>query len=478
MTISEMARQSPATLMADAARMFAGPLGYWMIVAAAILSTLSALAANVMAASRIALSMARDRTLPHVMEHQHATRGTPVMAIYTSALALVCILLILPDVAAAGAAASLIFLVSFALVHWMSFLARRRAQHVGPFQTPWFPAVQVVGGVACAALAVFQAFAVPSAGAIAAIWLGLGVLLYVALFSGRARAVDAFAEAADPNLSMMRGRSPLVLVPVANPASAAGMVAIANALTPPVVGRVVLLSVIRAPDRGKAGSGEAVGTLAKPIVDAQAVVGAALSRSFETGHTPEALLTIASDPWKEIVRVAQTRQCESLLLGLPTVASEGSVEPVERLLNEVECDVVVLRAPIGWQLSSKSRIVVPVGGRGGHDALRARLLGSLGRAGYRAVRFVRIVPSKTTPEERKRLEKELARFAREETHGKPDAQVVASDSVVEALAGVADEGDLLVLGLQRHRGRRLFGEVALQVARTTRAATILISRRG
>ena len=73
--------------------------------------------------------------------------------------------------------------------------------------------------------------------------------------------------------------------------------------------------------------------------------------------------------------------------------------------------------------------------------------------------------------------RELEIFAEEEARNRTEAEVIASDAVVEALAGCADEGDLLVLGLQRHRGKRLFGELALQVARRTRAATLLISRR-
>src|SRR5690606_7061634 len=136
-----------------------------------------------------------------------------------------------------------------------------------------------------------------------------------------------------------------------------------------------------------------------------------------------------------------------------------------------DCDVAVLRAPPGWSLGSGTRIVVPVGGRGGHDDLRARLLGSLGRTGRREVRFVRILPGDTPEERREQVRRELFFFAEEETHGRPGAEVIASDDVVAALAESAGEGDLLVLGLQRDRGKRLFGEVALQVARRTDAAT-------
>ncbi|MCZ7680856.1 MAG: hypothetical protein M5U28_19590 [Sandaracinaceae bacterium] len=362
--------------------------------------------------------------------------------------------------------------MSFALVHWTAFLSRKRSVD-SPFKTPLFPLVPVVGGVACAALAVFQAIAVPAAGGITAVWLGLGVLLYMALFAGRAQAVDAFHEALDPRIAMTRGRSPLVLAPVANPASAAGIIALANALAPPVVGRVVLLTILRKSD-ARVTAGEAV---PRALRDAQSVLLEGLTVSLAEGHTPEAIVTIADDPWAEIARAVALRRCESLLLGVAVDRPE-SAEALESLLNEVQCDVVLLRAPTGWSPSSIERVVVPIGGRGGHDELRARLLGSLGRTQRRPVRFVRVVPEDTPAEKRETLRAEFLRFAEEETHGVAEAAVVASDAVVSALAASAGAGELLILGLQRHEGRRLLGEVALQVARETDAAVLMISHRG
>jgi amino acid transporter len=472
-TITEMSAHSPATLTADAARQFAGTAGYWMVMGAAILSTLSALAASLLAASRVALTMARDRTLPRVLALDHATRKTPIMAIYASALAIVVILLIVPNIAAAGAAASLIFLVCFTLVHWIGLLARRRSRTSPPFRTPWFPAVPIVGGVACAALALYQAVAVPSAGAIAAVWLGLGVTLYVALFAGRARAVDAFAEAHNPEIAMLRGRSPVVLLPIANPANAAGLVALANVITPPVVGRVVLLSVMRRPEAAALEGGATPPVL----INAEAVVRAALVTSLASGHAPETLLTVADEPWSEIARVARAQHCECLLLGLSSLEDPRGVARLDTLLNEVDCDVMVLRAPSGWSLASVGRIVAAVGGRGGHDDVRARLLGSLDRSSHRELVFVQVVAASTPMAERRQLERQLHAFAQEETHGQPRAEVVAHDDVVEALTGFVGPSDLFILGLQQRRGQRLFGEVAVRVARGTEAAILMISRR-
>ena len=472
-SISAASEARPATVMADAAYNFAGLTGYWLVIVAALLSTLSALSANLLAASRISLRMASDRTLPRVLQQRHPSRGTPVMAIYATALAMAFILLMVRNVTAAGAAASLIFLISFALVHWTSLLARKRSHIEAPFQTPWFPAVPLIGGLACASLAIYQAINVPAAGGVAAVWLGLGVILYFGLFAGRAQAVDAFTEAVDPRLGSLRGRSPLVLVPVANPASAVGMVTLANALAMPVVGRVVLLTIVRRPSDFAA---TRVKT-AKALQDANNVVGQALTASLSAGHNPEALMTIASDPWKEIARVAHSHECESLLIGFSSLEGEDNVRHIEDLLNAVECDVVVLRAPKDWSLGADTRIIVPVGGRGGHDALRARLLGSLGRAGCTRVCFVQAIRESLPDGLRAHHERDLRIYAEEETHGTPEVKLIDSDDIVESQAAEAGTNDLINLGLRHQPGKRHFSELALQVARRTEAATVMISRR-
>jgi basic amino acid/polyamine antiporter, APA family len=463
--VTELSAAQPETVIPRAVKGFMGPAGYWLVMIAAVLSTLSALHANILAASRVALTMAMDRTLPRVLAERHATRMTPVMAIYASALALVAILFMVPNLAAAGAAASLIFLVSFALAHWTSYLARSRAGGVrAPFSTPWFPAVPVVGGISCGLLAIYQGVAVPAAGAIAAVWLGLGVILYFALFASRAEAVDASAQARDPHLARLRGLSPLVLVPVANPDSAAAMIGIANALAPPAVGRVLLLSVVNKTAPGALDS-------------AQRVLSEAISSSLASGHAPEALLTIAAEPWSEIARVAGSHRCESLLLGLSRLEESTTGNQLENLINQVDSDVAVLRAPQGWSLESAERMLVPIGGRGGHDELRARLLGSLCRGAARNVTFARILPNASGPEQVADAERTLRRVAEEEAPGQSTTLIVQSDDVIETLVRLGGEHDLLVLGIQRLRGRRAFGRVALAAAARNPAATIMISRR-
>jgi amino acid transporter len=468
-SIGELAKSQPETVIAVAIENYLGVAGYWFVVVAAVLSTLSALQANLLAASRVALSMAGDRTLPKVLGRLHPTRSTPLMAVYATGLTLIAILFMIPDLAAAGAAASLIFLISFTLAHVISYLARSRGGiRKGSFITPLFPLVPVVGGAACAALAIFQAVAVPEAGKIAFIWLGLGVILYFALFKSGAETADATAEAFDPDLARLRGKSPLVLLPVANPAHAQAMVALANALAPPDVGRVLLLSVVR-----REGAEPPSDQL---LLDAEKVVHEALSYSYHGGHAPEALITTAAEPWAEIRRVAQLHECESLLLGLGNLSpgTQALEANLEGLLNELDCSVAIMRAPPTWRLLETRRVLVPVGGRGEHG-LRARLLGSISRAGQREIVFFSTVGPRASDAELETRRAEITNLADLRIPGATTVEVVRHADPAAAVIERAASVELVVLGLKAVGwGRKTFGDMALRIAEES-PATIMLS---
>ncbi len=467
-TIGALSANHPEVVVALAARHFLGETGFWLVLVAAILSMLSALQANLLAASRVALTMAQDRTLPASIGEVHIRYKTPITAICVSALTMAILLMVVPDVAAAGAAASLIFLISFAMTHWTSILARTRRRTPAPFHTPFFPLIPITGGLCCAGLALFQALSVPTAGLISAVWLGLGGLLYWALLARRARVVDASAEALDPQLLQMRGRSPLVLVPVANPQNASAMVAVAHALAPPSVGRVLLLSVV-------AEQGWREKESPHSLHDTQTVLREAVTASFTSGLAPEALMTIAPQPWPEIVRVSRVHRCESLLLGLSDVNSAH----LEELISSVACDVVVLHAPPGWHLKNVHRVLVPTRSLGAHDKFRARLLGSLCRTGKREVTFLQVLPEHMSDFQCDRAQRRLMQFANEEVPTRADALVVRHNKPLEAITDMANNHDLTILGLERiDKNRRQFGQLAPVLAQNITCATIMISRRG
>ncbi len=473
-TIAMAAAEDPEGIVAIAADHFLGPTGYWLVVVAAVLSMFTALQANLFAASRIAMSMSRDRTLPSLLSQVSANRRTPVHAILVTAALVSLLVVILPDVAAAGAASSLIFLVTFAIAHWLSVLVRQRSvKSPPPFRAPFFPAVPIVGGVACIGLAVFQGIAVPSAGAITVAWLSLGGLLFLTLFAHRARLMDVSSIASNPELMRLRGNTPLVLVPIANPQNAQAMISLADALVPAEAGRVLLQTIVVAPADWDPDADPA------PTEQSQTVLGELLRASVKLGVRVETLTTVATHPMEEIARVAELHRCESVLLGLSEISVDGKDSALEGLLGQLNSDVVVLRATKNWQLAETQKILVPVAGRGGHDYLLARLLGSLSRKQKRQVTFLRVVSSATTPAELKRIRRDLDRMARDNAGGGCEREVITSDDAVTTIVQRANESGLVILGVQRLGPRqKLFGGLTRQIAERTSCSIMVLSRRG
>ena len=471
-TVTELAAENPEILVAVAARNFMGSAGYWLVVAAGLLSMLSALQVNLIAASRFAQAMATDRTLPQRYARLTSATGTPTAAVRLTAVVAAFLLVVVPNVAAAGAASSLVFLGSFALTHTIAYLARRRAGRPLSFHTPWFPAIPIAGGSACMLIGLYQAVAVPSAGVLAALWLSAGAILYALYLGPRARVVDASSEGRDPQLIKLRGRRPVVLTPIANPASAPTMVAMAKALAPPDVARVQLLSVVE----WQEGAGAHV--LARGIRDAQAVLGGALSTAVDVDLRPEALITLHKDPWSEIARVAEAVRCEKLLLGVGELDDSLMTGPLARVIGAVDADVVILRAPPDWRPDQAHRILAP--SRGGRDQspVRARLLGSLVRDAPRDVAFLGVVSATVASGVHRRAVKDLERLAWDEVGDQAHAELAVSDDVVAQVAHRAEECDLLILGFHRRRRRRaVFSNLMLEIARATTCPLVMISHR-
>ena len=470
--VAALAAENPEILVATAARNFLGPPGYWLVVVAGVLTMLGALQANLLAVASLAQTMGADRTLPGHLDGVSARFGTPAPALKLTGITVAFVLVAVPDVAAAGAVSSLIFLTSFAGAHAIAYLVRRRSISYSPYRTPAFPAVPLVGGAACLALGLFQALAVPSAGVLAALWLSVGAVLYMTYLAPRARVVDASTEGLDPQIVRLRGRSPVVLVPIANPASAGLLVKMARALAPRTVSRIQLLSVVKRP-RERDGGG-----LPAELLDIQKVLGGALAAALEADLKPEALITVHDDPWAEIARVARRSRCEQILFGVGELEVSLMAGPLERLIGSVDADVVVLRAPSAWNPDQATRILAPAQGRRGQSPVRARLLGSLGRSAPRDVTFLNVLPAATDPNTSRRAEVELRRLANDEAPSSGTAVVTLNDDAVAEVARRSADCDLLVLGLRRGaRQKRAFGEVMVEIARSTTCPLLMISHR-
>jgi APA family basic amino acid/polyamine antiporter len=472
-TIADLASQAPDVVVAKAAEVFLGQMGFWLVIVVGLLAMLSAMLANLFAASRIAEVMAQDRTLPSALERINSRYGTPQTALWCTGILACIVVVVVSDVGRAGAAASLIFLVTFALANLTCIMARKRKPDHSGFRTPAWPVLPALGLAACTALAIFQGVVVPAAGLITGSWFVAGFFCYLWLFGRRAKVYDAASESTDPDLLELRGRSPLVLVPIANPANAGTMALLAACITPPRVGRVLLLSVTSLPT-GEEQEKDGLMTTAEVLRQS---IGAAIREKVRV----EGLVTVSADPWTEIVRVARTHRCASVLLGMTDLTDADVRGRLENLASRLTGNVVIFRAPQGWHPRSVHNVLVPIGGRIVHNALRARLLNGLRRRvdGELMVRYLLVLPVSTSEKERQRAERLWSRLATDETPANLQVSAVLNDDVASAISDAADMADLVVFGLNTpDPTRRVFGSLTTRVVRNIKCAVMVIGQRG
>jgi len=114
--------------------------GVALIVLGGLLSTMSALNATILASSRVAFSMARDKLLPGSMAKIDPKSRTPRVAIIVTGILIAAMAVSLP-IEIVGSAASLIFLLAFALVNLALIALRRKAP-----DNPIFQRLQLLTG--------------------------------------------------------------------------------------------------------------------------------------------------------------------------------------------------------------------------------------------------------------------------------------------------------------------------------------------
>ncbi|MBB3949053.1 APC family permease [Aureimonas jatrophae] len=146
---------------------------------------------NMLMASRLVYGMSRERVLPHVLGRVHPGRRTPVVAILFTTLLAVGLITFVGEVPALGGTTALLLLAVFTVVNVAVLVLRRDPVGHKHFRTP--TVLPVLGAASCAFLVGPWTGRDPVQYLIAAILLGIGVLLWlatVAIMRARGEAPD------------------------------------------------------------------------------------------------------------------------------------------------------------------------------------------------------------------------------------------------------------------------------------------------
>jgi len=127
------------TPLADAARLKAGGLGFWLLSIAAILAFVTTANAGIMSASRYPLALGRDRLIPGFLSRVSPRYGTPTTAIVTTGIT-VFVALLLPLELLVKAASTVVLTAYVLSALAVVILRQSKLQNYRPtFKVPLYP---------------------------------------------------------------------------------------------------------------------------------------------------------------------------------------------------------------------------------------------------------------------------------------------------------------------------------------------------
>jgi len=177
-----------------------GP-GSTLIWFGAVFSTFTALNAVIIASSRVAFAMGRDRLFPARLGQIHHRYGTPALGVIASAAVMLLSVVFLP-IQMVGNLSSFFFLLAFVAVNAAVIKLRRERPNMNrPYKMPFYPIPPVLGIVFNVGIGGFLLVRDPLTGALAVGWLALGGVTYVLLRrtgygGGRVTSADTERETA------------------------------------------------------------------------------------------------------------------------------------------------------------------------------------------------------------------------------------------------------------------------------------------
>jgi amino acid transporter/nucleotide-binding universal stress UspA family protein len=447
-------REAP---LVEAAGHVAGPVGTAVMLAAAVLATLSSANAAILASSRISYGMGRDRVLPGWFSYIHPGHSTPSHAILVTG-GLAILLSLTGRAETLAEISSALFMVSYALLCLSVMVMRgsRPGWYRPAFRVPLYPVLPVVAGLLCLSVIFTMA---PESRTAGLGLVGASLVWYFAWVRRQAtvtgefgplwerqRPLEGVIEAAQ---SVTRADGHEILIPLLPATQAKSLLSLAAALVRADDRRVIVtLEVVVVPPQTPLGSAE-VRLARRPSPQGDSPLARAARQAAATGIPVRPMCRAAHAVASGVLAVAEARPAVGLiLLSWQGPLSAGRIygSPSKTVLQEARCDVAVLRERDTDELH---RVLVPAGG-GPHARLGLRLAADIARSDEAELTVLRIV----RPCENLDIEAEMRglRHLAHEVLGGPDprvrTRVLVHEAVVDGILEEAQNGryDLLVIG--------------------------------
>ncbi len=453
-----------------AAKMMPG-VGVFLIVFGGVLSTISALNATVLASSRVAFSMARDRWLPEVLAGIHKTRQTPHVAIFVTGAIFLIVAVTLP-VNALGSAASVMFLLVFAMVNLALVALRRKQPGLSrPFRIPLYPVLPLVGFVINLALAIYQVVFDPRPWGVVVAWTVLGLLFYYAVFDKKRRALGPQVLELERSPLAAEKKRYRILVTLANPETVVPLINIAAALAKQKDGEIVALTVTLVPEQLPINEGLRIAHHRRPRLRK------ALERAKELDVPCSVDLRVAHKLADAIHSAVVNQKADLLVMGWKGYTRKRDRifgELTDHMVRHCPCDLALVKVVQG----PTKRILLATAG-GPNATLGADFIRGVATLYDAEAEACVVVPqgaeTAAKQEARKRITGSLAEL---DPEGRLGCRLIQSDSIATGIVKTSKEYDLVVIGAAPSKPFRqiLVGDIPAKVARFSPRSVVLVRR--
>lgn len=444
--------------------------GVALIVFGGLLSTMSALNATILASSRVAFSMARDKLLPDPMAKIDPRSRTPKVAILVTGVLIATMAVTMP-IEVVGSAASIIFLLTFAMVNLALIVLRRKAPDIErKYRVPFYPVTPILAIVINVFLACYQFNFQPTAWYLTGGWIVAGLLVYYGRFEKISGAAEP--QVLLPQKTLASASGPAMVVALHNPESVTTLLDLAVPLARQRNLRLVATTVVLVPRQLPVYEGLFLRQRKQPLLDL------ATKYAADNGVQIETDFVIAHRPEQGILQAAEQHQADMLLIGW-----KGFTNTRERIFGEVAdfiirhapCDLIVAKiaTPGPWKTC-----LFPTSG-GPNARLAGQFLNAWAPPGDLKVTACHVL--QPNPNERAR-QAGHSWISKTLTVQAPDIQaeslLIEAESVVNGLIDKSSDFDVVIIGAAKEPffRRMLVGEIPEQLARGSKTSVIVVKR--
>jgi nucleotide-binding universal stress UspA family protein len=459
------------TAIVKAAEAFMPVFGIALIIFGGLLSTTSALNATILASSRVAFSMSRDKMLPRSIARIHPRKRTPHIAIFVTGALVVLVAIAFP-IQVVGSAASLMFLLTFALVNFSLIALRRKHPEVKTaFRVPVYPHVPILAIVLNLYLAVYQYNFDPRSWYITIAWIVTGLIIYFLFFEKAS--TEEMPQVLDVTQSTPESEYDYrILVPLHNPDHVEPLLDLAAPIAKANNGELIVLGVVDMPRHTPIHEGM------KFIHHKTPLLKAAVAYGQKIGVPVRTALRIAHHVSDGILAAAEQQKATLILMGWKGWTSTRDRifgEVTDRVVRHAPCDLITVKLKGAQKLDS---LLMPTAG-GPHARLAAEYVGNIQKEYGTRVAVCNVVPRRATERDHELavewIDKTIVRTGLE---GDVEKRVIESDHIAGGLVKAGGDYDLIVLGASREGlfSSVFLGEITERVARHSRNPVMIVKR--